>query len=390
MNDEFLWTEIYRPKTIKDTVLPESLKSVFQNFVDTNKVPNMILSGSSGIGKTTVAKAMLDELDCDYIVINGSLDGNISTLRNDIKDFASSVSFKKRKKYVILDEADYLNPNSTQPALRNFMEEYSSNCGFILTCNFKNRIIIPLHSRCTVIDFKIDKQQQPKMAVMFMKRTETILTEQNIKYDRAYPALSANIMPTFNNMRGYTVSGFYAWSYGADFLIFNATDFAVKLDDTAAGFLRIAGVAFTQNTTYTLTVDDLYKKRSNLLDTAVGKDVTLYNPFRVNEDYNELKNSRIKYGRNAFSIESVYLQSTDAAENVFGWIVSKVSKPRLMIGVNTFGMSNIQLGDILKVNYITNEGIYAITNPNKNFVVYQIDYAKGSDGYNNTMYLAEV
>ena len=185
MNDEFLWTEIYRPKTIKDTVLPESLKSVFQNFVDTNKVPNMILSGSSGIGKTTVAKAMLDELDCDYIVINGSLDGNISTLRNDIKDFASSVSFKKKKKYVILDEADYLNPNSTQPALRNFMEEYSSNCGFILTCNFKNRIITPLHSRCTVIDFKIDKQQQPKMAVMFMKRTETILTEQNIKYDRA-------------------------------------------------------------------------------------------------------------------------------------------------------------------------------------------------------------
>ena len=238
----------------------------------------------------------------------------------------------------------------------------------------------------------ISSLEDPRYRIYF-EEFGTIMREAayfNIKYDRAYPALSAKIMPTFNNMRGYTVSGFYAWSYGADFLIFNATDFAVKLDDTAAGFLRIAGVAFTQNTTYTLTVDDLYKKRSNLLDTAVGKDVTLYNPFRVNEDYNELKNSRIKYGRNAFSIESVYLQSTDAAENVFGWIVSKVSKPRLMIGVNTFGMSNIQLGDILKVNYITNEGIYAITNPNKNFVVYQIDYAKGSDGYNNTMYLAEV
>lgn len=212
MLDEFLWTEIYRPHSIKETILPDELKNQFQSFVDMKKVPNMILSGTAGIGKTTVAKAMLDELECDYIVINGSMDGNISTLRNDIKDFASSVSFKKNKKYVILDEADYLNPNSTQPALRNFMEEYSMNCGFILTCNFKNRIIQPLHSRCTVVDFKIDKKQQPKIALAFMKRAEFILNEQNIKYDKGVLAqVIQKYFPDWrrvlNELQRYSVNG---------------------------------------------------------------------------------------------------------------------------------------------------------------------------------------
>lgn len=212
MIDDFLWTEIYRPHTIKDTVLPDELKKVFQNFVDTKKIPNMILSGISGVGKTTVAKAMLDELECDYIVINGSMDGNINTLRNDIKDFASSVSFKQNKKYVILDEADYLNPNSTQPALRNFMEEYSANCGFILTCNFKNRIIAPLHSRCTVIDFKIEKAEQAKIAVAFMKRAEYILNANKIQYDRSVLAqVIQKYFPDWrriiNELQRYSVNG---------------------------------------------------------------------------------------------------------------------------------------------------------------------------------------
>jgi len=143
-----LWVEKYRPRTVEDTILPTDLKSTFQEFVNKQNIPNLILSGSAGVGKTTIARAMLDELSCDYIVINGSMNGNIDTLRNDIQQFASSVSLQGGRKYVILDEADYLNPNSTQPALRNFMEEYSKNCGFILTCNFKNRIIDPLHSRC--------------------------------------------------------------------------------------------------------------------------------------------------------------------------------------------------------------------------------------------------
>lgn len=185
MSEEFLWVEKYRPKTIEDTILPVELKSVFQQFVDQKNIPNLILSGSAGVGKTTVARAMLEELGCDYIVINGSMNGNIDTLRNEILNFASSVSLSGGRKYVILDEADYLNPNSTQPALRNFMEEFSKNCGFILTCNFKNRIIDPLHSRCSVVDFKIGKKDMAKLAMQFLKRVVVILENESVEYDKA-------------------------------------------------------------------------------------------------------------------------------------------------------------------------------------------------------------
>ena len=188
MREEFLWVEKYRPKTIADTILPAELKATFQQFVDQKNIPNLLLSGSAGCGKTTVARAMLEELGCDYIIINGSMNGNIDTLRNDIQRFASSVSFTGGRKYVILDEADYLNANSTQPALRNFMEEFSKNCGFILTCNFKNRIIEPLHSRCSVIDFKISKKDLPDLAAQMMKRLITILNEQGVDYDKAVVA----------------------------------------------------------------------------------------------------------------------------------------------------------------------------------------------------------
>jgi len=185
MNDDFLWVEKYRPHTINDTVLPADLKETFQKFVDQKNIPNLILSGTAGVGKTTVARAMLDQLECDYIIINGSLNGNIDTLRNDILNFASSVSFSGGRKYVILDEADYLNANSTQPALRNFMEEFSNNCGFILTCNYRNRIIDPLHSRCSVIDFKITKADTTKLASQFFKRVCNILQTEKVEFDKA-------------------------------------------------------------------------------------------------------------------------------------------------------------------------------------------------------------
>ena len=188
MNEEFLWVEKYRPKTIEDTILPVDLKVIFQQFVDQKNIPNLILSGSAGVGKTTVARAMLEQLGCDYIVINGSMNGNIETLRNDILNFASTVSLAGGRKYVILDEADYLNANSTQPALRNFMEEFSRNCGFILTCNFKNRIIEPLHSRCSVVDFKISKRDMAKLAGQFFKRVESILGNEGIAYDKSVVA----------------------------------------------------------------------------------------------------------------------------------------------------------------------------------------------------------
>ena len=184
MNEDFLWVEKYRPKTIAETILPEDLKKTFQQFVDQKNVPNLLLTGRAGVGKTTVAKAMLNELESDYITINGSMNGNIDTLRVEIANLASSISFSGGRKYVILDEADYLNPNSTQPALRNFMEEFSNNCGFILTCNFKNRIIEPLHSRCSVVEFNITKSDRPKMATQFFKRTCNILEGEGVAYDQ--------------------------------------------------------------------------------------------------------------------------------------------------------------------------------------------------------------
>jgi len=182
---DFLWTEIYRPKTVDECVLPQELKDVFNAFIQDGEVPNLILSGGAGVGKTTVARALLDELGRDYMFINGSLEGrNIDTLRTLIKDYASSVSFQGGRKYVILDEADYLNAQSTQPALRNFMEEFSSNCGFILTCNFKNRIIDPLQSRCSVIDFKFKNSEKPELAMQMFKRAITVLDENNIEYNK--------------------------------------------------------------------------------------------------------------------------------------------------------------------------------------------------------------
>lgn len=209
---DFLWTEKYRPKAIGDCILPAELKATFQQFVDQNNIPNLLLSGRAGVGKTTVARAMLEELGCDYIVINGSLSGNIDTLRNDIMQFASTVSFAGGRKYVILDEADYLNANSTQPALRNFMEEFSKNCGFILTCNFKNRIIEPLHSRCGVIEFNIPKAEKSKLAAQFFKRACGILRDEGVEYDqKAVAAVVEQHFPDWrrvlNELQRYSATG---------------------------------------------------------------------------------------------------------------------------------------------------------------------------------------
>ena len=209
---EFLWVEKYRPNRLEDCILPDELKNTFQQFINQQNIPNLLLSGSAGVGKTTVAKAMLEELGADYIVVNGSLHGNIDTLRTEIMNFATTVSFSEGRKYVILDEADYLNPQSTQPALRNFMEEYSKNCGFILTCNFKNRIIEPLQSRCSVIDFLFPKKLAPSLAGSFFTRVKTILDQEEVKYDEK--VLSEIIQRHFpdwrrvlNELQRYSVSG---------------------------------------------------------------------------------------------------------------------------------------------------------------------------------------
>ena len=210
--NEFLWVEKYRPKVVQETILPEGLKATFQQFVDQDNVPNLLLSGRAGVGKTTIAKAMLESMGSDYIIINGSMNGNIDTLRIEISNFASSVSFAGGRKYVILDEADYLNPNSTQPALRNFMEEYSKNCGFILTCNFKNRIIEPLHSRCSVIEFNIPNAEKAQMAQQFYKRVCHILNEEGVEYDnKAVASMVQSHFPDWrrclNELQRYSATG---------------------------------------------------------------------------------------------------------------------------------------------------------------------------------------
>ena len=184
---DFLWVEKYRPKNIVDCTLPQELKQQFHDVVATGELPNMLFTGTAGLGKTTVAKALCHELGLDYIMINGSEEGNIDTLRGKIKQFASSVSLQGGYKVVILDEADYLNPQSTQPALRGFIEEFANNCRFILTCNFKNKIIEPLHSRCGVYEFNTSKKDLPKLAASFHARLLYILGREAIKHDEKSP-----------------------------------------------------------------------------------------------------------------------------------------------------------------------------------------------------------
>ena len=183
--NEVLWVERYRPQVIADTILPEKTKAMFKKFVDDDSVPNLLLTGGPGVGKTTIAKAMLEELGCDYKIMNGSLNVNIDSIRYDISTYASAVSLQGGRKYVIFDEADYLNAANVQPALRNFIEEYSSNCGFIFTCNFKNRIIQPLRSRLSEVDFSIETSERPKLAMQFMKRVVQILEQENVEFDQA-------------------------------------------------------------------------------------------------------------------------------------------------------------------------------------------------------------
>lgn len=186
--DHVLWTEKYRPQTVESCILPERLKKPFQEYVNQKTIPNLLLSGGPGVGKTTVAKAMCNEIGCDFLVINGSDESGIDTFRTKIKHYASAMSFDGNRKVIIIDEADYLNPNSTQPALRNAIEEFAGNCSFIFTCNFKNRIIDPLHSRCAVIDFGMKNGEKEKMASQFFKRTQEILQSEKIEFDKAVVA----------------------------------------------------------------------------------------------------------------------------------------------------------------------------------------------------------
>jgi len=210
-SDVILWNERYRPKTVEECILPESQKKLFQEYVNRKEIPNMLLCGSAGVGKTTIARALCEEIGADYILINGSDESGIDVLRVKVKGFASSVSLMGGRKVVIIDEADYLTPVA-QAAFRGVIEEFSGNCSFIFTCNFKNRIISPLHSRCAVIDFKLVNGQKAKMATDFMKRVEYILKEEEIEYSpKVVAELITKFFPDYrrvlNELQRYSVSG---------------------------------------------------------------------------------------------------------------------------------------------------------------------------------------
>ena len=208
-----LWVEKYRPETIDDCVLPVLTKDVFLSIVDSGEIPNLLLTGSPGIGKTTVAKALCNQLDCDWLMINGSDEGRmIDTLRTTVVNYASTVSLSGGKKVIIIDEADYMNKDSVQPALRGVIEEFSKNCRFIFTCNFKNRIIPALHSRCSLVDFTIDKKDKPAIAGEMLRLVKKILDKEGVKHEEVVLAdLVLKHFPDFrrviNELQKYSLNG---------------------------------------------------------------------------------------------------------------------------------------------------------------------------------------
>ena len=263
--EHLLWTEKYRPQTIEDCILPKRLKEVFQQYASQKQIPNLLLTGSAGVGKTTVAKALCQEAGCDYLVINGSDESGIDTFRVKIKNYASSMSFTGGRKVIIIDEADYLNPNSTQPALRSAIEEFASNCSFIFTCNYKNRIIEPLHSRMAVIEFGLKNGEKMKMATEFLKKTEFILQTEKIEFDKKVVAeLVTKHFPDFrrviNELQRYSQLGKIDVGVLAQVADISITEIVKYIKDKDFGAVRkwVATNEIDSTTFFRKLYDNLY------------------------------------------------------------------------------------------------------------------------------------
>ena len=218
MADNILWVEKYRPQKVSECILPKHLKDPFESYVASGNIPNLLLCGGPGRGKTTIAKAMCKEIGLDYLIINGSQESGIDLLRVKLENYCSSVSLIGGRKVVIIDEADYLNPQSTQPAMRGFIERFADNCSFIFTCNYLNRIIDPIHSRCSVVEFKVDKKESPNIAQQLLERITVILNENKIEFnEKVIVELIMKYYPDFrrtlNELQRYSTSGSIAVSY---------------------------------------------------------------------------------------------------------------------------------------------------------------------------------
>ena len=263
--EHLLWTEKYRPKTIEECILPDRLKQPFQEYVNQKQIPNLLLAGSAGVGKTTVAKALCQEIGCDYMVINGSDESGIDTFRTKIKNYASSMSLSGGRKVIIIDEADYLNPNSTQPALRNAIEEFAVNCSFIFTCNYKTRIIEPLHSRCAVIDFALKGNEKTQMASQFFKRIQSVLQSEKVDYeDKVIAELVKKHFPDFrrvmNELQRYSQFGKIDTGILAQIGNVQLNEIVKHLKDKDFGAIRkwVATSDMDTNTVFRQLYDSLY------------------------------------------------------------------------------------------------------------------------------------
>jgi hypothetical protein len=238
----------------------------------------------------------------------------------------------------------------------------------------------------------ISTSESPKYS-MYFEEFGSIMREAayfNIKYDKAYPALYAKLSPTFNNIKGYTTSGFVADAYGAEFLIFNATDTALSLDERSGNYLRIQGVTFTQQSATELTVDEYFSKKSDLSNPEISGSNLVYSPLVAEQEYLDIKYSRGTYGKKEFNLDTTYIQSQDEANSLMGWLVSKITKPRKSVGIKIFSMPILQLGDIVNINYINKDGFNEVSDSNQKFVIYSIEYSRGSVGPEMNIFLSEV
>ena len=238
----------------------------------------------------------------------------------------------------------------------------------------------------------ISSSEPPKYNIYF-EEFGTIMREAayfDVRYDKAYPALSAQISPTFNRVKGYTISGLTAGSYGAEFLIFNNTDSLLNVDSTSGNYLRIQGVTFTQQSDHELSVDEYFQKIGNLSDPEINKGLVILPPEKFKEDYRDIKLSRLTQGKNSFSIEAPYIQSHDNADSLMLWLSQKIMKPRRAVGVEVFGMPTLQLGDIAEVDFTNENGVKEISSGDSRFVIYSIEYSRSQTGPKMTVYLSEV